>query len=224
MKKFKSTLASVTLKRQSMIRTEPGILSQEVPMVDIDNSLENFDFEQEMKGFFENIRGNFTTKAVNIVKKIFKEFEGNLDKITENNVILQEKPGNNKKRSTSLKVLKEKTGKIGKKRDFNEKISVEKLSKRVKKGDKSIENLMKKEENQNFMEEEVEKIEEKRGFAKKIKEFVNEIGDGKVKEEGESEKNVKKRRLIGENEKFSEFLESFEEGEVKKKKGSKKFL
>lgn len=215
LKKFKANLASAALKRQAQARSEPSILNQEVPIVDYDISLENFDYESEMKSFFENlIKGSLNTKSINIVSKVFKEFGAKeFDSLFEKsgkNLINEEggKQKQEKKRGNSLKHLKEKTVVI-----------TEPLNGKKKKKDKIDENssAMKK--------------EEEIGFNLFLSEGKKRKKDGS-KEKNERnekpEKNEKKRKLNEHNKDFSEFLENAVEIDLlnssKKKRNIKGFL
>lgn len=239
-KKFQSTLTSATLKRHSQSRTEPSILSQELQPVELDPSLENFEYDHEIKGFFENIKGNLHNRAVNIVSKVFKEFEAkDLDKLSgfeTNKSSVEEKKKkkerNSKKiRATSLITTKEKNSKEdgvekrGPRKNDKNAVGEENLTKR----EENNENGMKKMSNfsnNKFIEldEGIDVKEEEFGKGismKKIKRFAGE--EKKDELDFGQEKNMKKRKVNEGNQKFSEFLENVE-GEIKKKKNGKLFL
>lgn len=180
MKKFKTTLASAALKRQNHNRSEPGIL--DIEQIDLDSTLENFDYDKEIKDFFAQLlKSSINQKASGLLQKLFKELL-----IAPSEAITIEAPN---KHSKGMKPLEK---------------SLEKLGTGKPRGRKRKNPLILK-------EEEEEKGEKRKGFARKIKEFVEN------KDLGE-EKNMKKRKVR----EFSEFLEN-DGGEEGKKKG-KSFL
>ena len=216
MKKFKNTLASAALKRQS--RSEASIL--EPDLLELDRSLENFDYQSEMKSFFENIKGGGVgVKAVEVVSKVFKEFGvKDLDKLAPSAFLTksnkEDQNGEEKKKNNSVNaLLKEhigaiKTGKRGRPRKIDQEI------------------VGMREERKEETKDENNRMESNKGFNQKIKKFIQE--EKKEDEDLGEEKNQKKRKM-NENAQFSEFLENVEgngegEGSNKKKKMPKGFV
>lgn len=210
LKKFKSTLASAAFKRQAQSRAEPSIINQDLaPEFDI--TLENFDYESEMKAFFENLlKGSLTNKSINIVAKIFKEFGAKeLERFIEKNPYVAAGVNDNsknqkrgRKKGLGLQDLKKKASLPLKASSMSE------IKKKNKEDDKKGElgepesPTMKKEEEIVFFAS-----EKKRGRPKNHH-FL-------------TEKNEKKRKIGESNKQFSEFLESNAmdiEGENNKKK------
>jgi len=226
MKKFKNTLSSAALKRQS--RSEASILEME--QLDLDPALENFDYQNEMKVFFENIRGGgLSAKAVEVVSKVFKEFGvKDLDKLVANEPMKSNNSeefadgdnGKTKKRAKSLKsLLKDHVkqpglGKRGRPRKIDK--------------DLQIEGLMTKEEKKEASaEQDMNQKEDNKSFGQKVKKFIVE-GERKQDEADLSVEQNQKKRKMNDNFQFSEFLENIEgmdlEGSNKKKKTGKTFL
>lgn len=217
LKKFKSTLASAAFKRQAQSRAEPSIINQDLaPEFDI--TLENFDYESEMKAFFENLlKGSLTNKSINIVAKIFKEFGVNeLERFIEKNpnasagVVENKSNKKGRKKGLGLQELKKKTGNLPLKTT-----NIGEIQRKNRDNEKKREN---QEEGSPAMKKEEEIVffasEKKRGRPK-ISNFL-------------TEKNEKKRKISEGNKQFSEFLEKNTmdlEGEnSKKKKSSRGFL
>lgn len=92
LKKFHATFASAIVKRQNENRKESMIISQEIEQVEADEYLENFDYSNEIKTFFQKIlqEANILKKAESFTADFFK----NSSSLTEKGAETSSKNGN----------------------------------------------------------------------------------------------------------------------------------